>query len=294
MRTAVDARQTYAKVRSVLEVPILNEKYWSKVPTVAADAIMLDLEDSVTPANKDAAREAIVGALAEQDYFGGRTVIVRCNNIATPWGQADLETLGGADGDFLVSYPKVETAGEIGEVRSLMAASGRARGLHVMIETARALIELDRIASADGIVGLHFGYVDFAADVGSRPFGDNELFGPANHYARAKISIAAAAYKLFATGGSLIPEYKDLDKVRDFVKLWADLGYTAVIAVSPAHLDIVNEVMTPGAEEVERARRVSKAYEGVLERGEPAAVLDGRVITMPDYRVAQLTLARAK
>jgi citrate lyase beta subunit len=293
MTTALDGRQTYAKVRSVLEVPIMNEKYWSKVPTVAADAIMLDLEDSVTPANKDAAREAIVGALADQDYFGGRTVIVRCNNIATPWGTADLETLGGADGDFIVSYPKVETADEIREVQSLMAASGRARGLHVMVETARALIELDRIAPADGVVGLHFGYVDFAADVGSRPFGDNELFGPANHYARAKISIAAAAYKLFATGGSLIPEYKDLDKVRDFVKLWADLGYTAVIAVSPAHLDIVNEVMTPSAEEVERARRVSEAYEGVLARGEPAAVLDGRVITMPDYRVAQLTLARA-
>jgi citrate lyase beta subunit len=294
MTTAVDARQTYAKVRSVLEVPVLNEKYWSKVPTVAADAIMLDLEDSVTPANKDAARDAIVGALADQEYFGGRTVIVRCNNLATPWGPADLETLGRAEGDFIVSYPKVETADEIREVQALMAASGQARGLHVMVETARALIELEQIASADGVVGLHFGYVDFAADVGSRPFGDNELFGPANHYARAKISIAAAAYKLFSTGGSLIPEYKDLDKVRDFVKLWADLGYTAVIAVSPAHLDIVNEVMTPNAEEVERARRVSEAYEGVLERGEPAAVLDGRVITMPDYRVAQLTLARAR
>jgi citrate lyase beta subunit len=291
--TAIDARQAYARIRSILEVPIMNEKYWSKVPTAAADAIMLDLEDSVTPANKDAARTAIVDALAHQEYFGGRAVIVRCNNLATPWGPADLEALGRAEGDFLVSYPKVETADEVREAQALMAAAGRARGLHVMIETARALIELDRIASSDGVLGLHFGYVDFAADVGSRPFDDNDLFGPANHYARSKISIAAAAYKLFATGGSLIPEYKDLDKVRAFVKVWADLGYTAVIAVSPAHLDIVNEVMTPNAEEVARARLVSEAYEGVLERGEPAAVLDGRVITMPDYRVAQLTLARA-
>jgi citrate lyase beta subunit len=293
MSSTIDARQKYARVRSVLEVPILNEKYWSKVPEVAADAIMLDLEDSVTPANKDDARTAVVEALADQSYFGGRVVIVRCNNLATPWGPADLEALGRAGGDFLVSYPKVESAEEIREVQALMGAAGTARGLHVMIETARALIELDRIASADGVEGLHFGYVDFAADVGSRPFADNDLFGPANHYARAKISIAAAAYKLFATGGSLIPEYKDLDAVRAFVKLWADLGYTAVIAVSPSHLDIVNELMAPSAEEVERARRVSEAYEGVLERGEPAAVLDGRVITMPDYRVAQLTLARA-
>jgi citrate lyase beta subunit len=291
--TELDARQAYARIRSILEVPILNEKYWSKVPTVAADAIMLDLEDSVTPENKDDARAAVVEALADQDYFGGRAVIVRCNNIATPWGHADLEALGRADGDFVISYPKVETQDEIRKVQVMMSAAGRARGLHVMVETARALIELDRIASSDGVIGLHFGYVDFAADVGSRPFDDNDLFGPANHYARAKISIAAAAYKLFATGGSLIPEYKDLEKVRSFVKMWADLGYTAVIAVSPAHLEIVNEVMTPNAEEVNHARRVSEAYEGVLERGEPAAVLDGRVITMPDYRVAQLTLARA-
>jgi citrate lyase beta subunit len=179
------------------------------------------------------------------------------------------------------------------EVRAVMAAAGTPRGLHVMVETGRALIELDRIASSDGVVGLHFGYVDFAADVGSRPFDGGDLFGPANHYARAKIAIAAAAYGLFATGGSLIPEYKDLDKVRAFVKVWADLGYTAVIAVAPSHLGIVNEVMLPSPEEVERARRVCEAYEGVLERGEPAAVLDGRVITLPDYRVAQLTLARA-
>jgi citrate lyase beta subunit len=291
--TEVDSRQAYARIRSILEVPILNEKYWSKVPTVAADAIMLDLEDSVTPANKDDARTAVVEALADHDYFGGRAVIVRCNNIATPWGPADLDALGRAKGDFVVSYPKVEKAEEVREVQALMSAAGRARGLHVMVETARALIELERIASSEGVVGLHFGYVDFAADVGSRPFDDNDLFGPANHYARAKISIAAAAYKLFSTGGSLIPEYKDLEKVRAFVKVWADLGYTAVIAVSPAHLDIVNDVMTPNADEVARALLISEAYEGVLERGEPAAVLDGRVITMPDYRVAQLTLARA-
>jgi len=277
----------------VLEVPILNEKYWSKVPEVAADAIMLDLEDSATPANKDVARDKIVEALANPEYFGGRPVIVRCNHLSTPWAQDDLAALGPVEADFLISYPKVEAVDELREVQRLLAAAGRSRGLHVMIETARALIELDRIASFDDVVGLHFGYVDFAADVGSKAFDDDGLYEPANHYPRSKIAIAAAAYGLFATGGSLIPEYKDLDKVRAFVETWAKLGYTACIAVSPAHLDIINEVMAPSAAEVERARRVSDAYESALERGDPAAVLDGRVITMPDYRVAQLALERA-
>jgi citrate lyase beta subunit len=290
-----NGRRRYARMRSVLEVPILTEKFWSKVPTVPADAIMIDLEDSATPNNKELVRERILTALTRPEYFGGRTVIVRVNNLATAWGRDDLRALAGADGDFLVCYPKVETAGELAEVRGLLEAEGRPRGLHVMIETARAMIELDRIASADAVQGLHFGYVDYAADVGSRPFAEtgDDLYAPANHYARTKIAVAAAAYGLFCTGGSLIPEYRDLAKVRAFVRQWADLGYTAVIAVSPAHLDIVNETMAPSPAEVERARQVCRSYEDAVDQGEPAAVLDGKVITNPDYRVAGLVLARA-
>jgi citrate lyase beta subunit len=145
------------------------------------------------------------------------------------------------------------------------------------------------------VVGLHFGYVDYSADVGSRAFNDegDNLYAPSNHYARTKIAVAAAAYGLFATGGTLIPEYKDFEKVATFVRSWAALGYTACIALSPAHLDIVNQVMSPGDAEVAAAKITTAAYETALARGEPAAVLNGRVITNPDYRVAVLVLARA-
>ncbi|GCE44609.1 Malyl-CoA lyase [Rhodococcus wratislaviensis] len=289
-----NARRRYAQMKSLLEVPILNDKFWGKVPTVKADAIMLDLEDSTTPGNKELARDRIVRALDEPEYFGGRHVIVRVNNLSTPWCRDDLAALAEVRGDFLISYPKVETAEEIAEVRSTMAA-GEPRGLHVMIETARAVIELDSIAKADGVVGLHFGYVDYAADVGSRPFNESgdDLYAPSNHYVRTKIAVAAAAYGLFCTGGTLIPEYKDHDKVRNFVRTWADLGYTACIAVSPAHLDIINEALTPSSGELMRAQEVCAAYEEAMSNGDPAAVLSGRVITMPDYRVASLVLARA-
>jgi citrate lyase beta subunit len=282
-------------MRSILEVPILNQKFWSKVPEVAADAIMLDLEDSATPANKAVARARIVNALGSPDYFGGRAVIVRVNNLATPWGRADLEALAPVEGDFLVCYPKVRTAQEVVEVRSVLRASGPERGLHVMIETARAMIELDRIASSDGVAGLHFGYVDYAADVGSRAFAESgeELFAPANSYAQTKIAVAASAYGLFASGGSLIPDYRDLDKVRAFVKRWADLGYTTCIAVSPKHLQLINELMAPSTDEVAAAQALCAAYEQATHNGEPAAVLNDKVITLPDYRVATLTLSRA-
>ena len=177
----------------------------------------------------------------------------------------------------------------------MLGRRGGDPSLYVMIETARAMIELERIASVGAVAGLHFGYVDYAADVGSRPFADSgdELFAPANHYAQAKIAVAAAAYGLFASGGSLVPEYRDLGKVRAFVKRWADLGYTTCIAVSPNHLSIINEVMAPSAEEVAAARQLCEVYEAAMAAGEPAAVLGAKVITMPDYRIAALMLARA-
>jgi len=288
-------RTTYASMRSILEVPILNEKFWSKVPEVQADAIMMDLEDSATPANKDVVRARILESLSEPDYFGGRRLIVRVNNLSTPWGREDLLALAEAPGDFLVCYPKAETGDEIAEVRALLTSRGADHGLHVMIETARAMIELREIANLAGVAGLHFGYVDYAADIGSRPFADggDELFRPANQYAQTKVSVAAAAYGLFATGGSMVPEYRNLEKVRTFVTRWAELGYTACIAVSPNHLPIINELMSPSPEQLLAARQVCEAYETAVRDGEPAAVLNGKVITMPDYRVATLTLSRA-
>ncbi len=287
-----DGREKFAKVRSLLEVPILTEKYWSKVPEVAADAIMLDLEDSATPANKDEARRRIVEALGEMGYFGGRPVIVRCNNLATPWAEEDLAALGAVDAEFVISYPKAETAAEVAEVRAKIEAAGGSQGLHVMIETAKAVANLYEIAAAPGVEGLHYGYVDFAADVGSRVFDEDGLYGPANYYVQMAISVAAAANGLFATGGSLIPDFKDLDKVRAHVRTWADLGYTACIGVSPAHLEIINELMAPSPAQIEAAREVVAAYDAAVAEGKPAAVHGGKVITLPDYRVAQRALAR--
>jgi citrate lyase beta subunit len=195
-----------------------------------------------------------------------------------------------------VCYPKVETLDEITEVRTILQQNGPDRELHVMIETARAMIELDRIASATGVAGLHFGYVDYAADVGSKPFADSgeELFAPSSGYAQTKIAVAAAAYGLFATGGSMVPEYRNLDKVRKFVERWANLGYTACIAVSPNHLALINELMSPSAEEVAAAQELCEAYEAATKAGDPAAVLNNKVITLPDYRVAALTMSRAR
>lgn len=289
-----DARTQYAGMRSILEVPILNERYWSKVPDAPADAIMIDFEDSAVPEAKDEVRARALDWLARPEYFGGRPVIVRVNHLSTPWGEADLEALGTVGTDIIVSYPKIESVEEIATTRGILERHGRAApGLHVMIETARAVLDIREIASAPGLVGLHYGYVDLAADIGARPFDGDALYDAAAGYARTVISTAAAAFGLFATGGSLIPDFRDLDKVRDHVRMWRDVGYTAVIAVSPNHLTLINELMSPNEEDVDAARKVCAAYEDAVSAGAPAAVLDGKVITLPDFRVAARVLARA-
>src|SRR6266403_1851482 len=105
-------RREFASMRSILEVPILNDKFWSKVPEAAADAIMIDLEDSAAPNSKVAAREKTVEWLSKPEYFGGRRVIVRVNNLHTPWAADDLAALSQIEPEFLICYPKVQTADE--------------------------------------------------------------------------------------------------------------------------------------------------------------------------------------
>ena len=289
-----EGRRTYASMRSILEVPILNDRYWAKIPESSADAIMIDLEDSAIPSTKAQARDAAVEWLGRPEYFGGRPVIVRVNDLSTPWAHDDLEALGTAPGDFLICYPKVQIADEIREVRDVLSRTGGAdHGLHVMIETARALVEVERIAAMDGVVGLHFGYVDLAVDMGSRPFDDDGLYEPTAHYPRARIAAAGAAFGHFVTGGSLLPDYKDLAKVRRLVELWRDSGFTACIALSPQHVDVINDVMSPTPEQIATAHQLCQAYEGAVSSGQPAGVLDGHVVTLPDYKVASQTLQRA-
>lgn len=290
----MNGRMRYAGMKSILEVPLLNEKYVSKVPTTPSDAVMLDLEDSAPPDQKSAMRERVLQVLANRDLFGSRHVIVRVNNLATDWGRDDLEALAGQRGEIVVCYPKVETEEELNAVIGLSRANDAGRGVYAMVETARAVIEMERIVRCDGLVGLHFGYVDFAADAGCQLFNaEGDDLHPAVGYARAKVAVAAAAYGLFSTGGSMVPDYKDLRKVETFVRSWADQGYTACIALSPSHLEIVNRVLQPSAAMIDRARLVCAAYEDATAKGGSNAILDGKVITTPDYRSASLLLARA-
>jgi citrate lyase subunit beta / citryl-CoA lyase len=218
-------RKTFSHLRSVLEVPLGDDNYWPKIPSVDADGIMLDLEDSVPPTRKNAARDSAVSICTRRDITQAKTVFVRVNNLATEWGEADLRTLGACPADLVICYPKVESAEEIRSAVRIAQVAGRERTFHVMIESYRGVEAVDEILANENVVGVHFGYVDYGFAVGCRifsPEGD-DLHGPAMTVPRARIAAAAAARGIFSTGGSLIPDFRDMEKVARFVRSWRRL-----------------------------------------------------------------------
>lgn len=285
---------SFLDTNSILEVPVLNEKYMYKARETEADAVMLDLEDSAAPERKGEARAKLAKALGTPGAFGHRAVFVRINNLRSGWGWSDLEALASCNAEATVCYPKVECRAEIEEVISIIRATHPQAGVYAMIETARAISDIQEIASCDGLVGLHFGYVDFATEMGCELFTEsgNDLH-PAMGYARAKVAAAAKTNNLFSTGGSMIPELKNMAKVEDFARSWKAYGYTGCMALSPSHVDIINRVFRPTEDILREARAICVAFEGAIAAGALNVVLDGKIITGPDYRNARLLLDKA-
>lgn len=256
--TDVPARQRFSHLRSILEVPVADDTYWPKIPQLETDGIMLDLEDSIASDMKDVARDKVVAICARADILGAKTVFVRVNNLSTSWGESDLRRLRDCPPHVLVCYPKAESAQEVRRAIELAGETACRRSFYVMIESYRGVKAVDEILAVDGVVGVHFGYTDYAMDVNCQPFtpdGDG-LFNPSMTVASATIAAAAAAHGVFATGGSLIPNFRDLDKVARFVTSWRNQGYTACIALSPRHLPAVHANIRTSETEMRRARDV--------------------------------------
>lgn len=290
----MNGRTRYGAMKSILEVPAFNEKYLANIPRSPADAVMLDLEDSVPPSEKPRARERVVTALADRGFFDGKTVIVRVNSLGTPWGADDLDALASHGEGIVISYPRAETGSELREVVSRARARGADIGLYVMVQTVKAVHRLSDILSGDGLVGVHFGYTGFASELGCRLFNEagDDLHEAMSH-ARSAIAITAAANGLFATGGSKVPDFRDLGKVEHFVRSWAAFGYTGAIALAPSHVETINRVFRPTDLEIADAKAACAAFEAALAHGEGRAVVGDKIITMPDYQRAQQIVSRA-
>ena len=295
----------YRPRRTCMSVPASSERFLAKARGVPVDEVMLDLEDSVAPAAKPAARDLAVAALRAGGW-GGKLVAVRVNGATTPWAYQDvIAVLTGAPGavDSLI-LPKVSDPGAVVWLDVLLTQVELAAGLpagstkiEAQIEDAAGLAAVDDIAAAsDRLAALVFGPADFMASIGMRSLTvggqPSGYASDAHHYPLMRILVAAKARGLQAIDGPYA-RIGDLDGLRSAAASAAALGYDGKWVLHPAQVDVVNEAFTPAQEEYARAVRILAAYARATETDRRGAVmLDDEMIDEASRKLALAIAAK--
>jgi len=278
--------------RSLLYVPANVPRFVDKAHERGADAIIVDLEDSVLPAEKPAARK-LVPEVAAKVSRAGADVLVRINR---PWRMclADLEAVVSPAIRALV-LPKAADASHVRAIDEIVTELEQERGMAVghtrfvvLVETADAFFHLRGIAGASPRnVGLSLGSEDFALDVAMAPEPDG-LFQPT-----MESVFAARAAGIMPLGfiGS-IAQFGDIDAFRGMIERSAKLGFDGASCIHPAQVPVLNACFGPSAEAVEHARKVIEANEAAKAEGRGSFQLDGKMIDIPIVVRAERLLAR--
>ena len=272
--------------RSCLSVPGSSPKMLSKGPTLPADEVFMDLEDSVAPLAKEEARGNVVDALKNNDWTG-KTVVVRINSIDTQWAADDIRTVVEGGGEWLdcLMIPKVQHADEVKFVdhmlRMIETNLGLEKriGIEAQIETATGLKNIHEIAHAsDRLETLIFGPADMSASLGL-PTVTAGLPMPGYpgdhwHWVLETILVAARDAGLQAIDGPYLL-IKDLDGFREMAMRARALGYDGKWALHPGQVEVLNEVFTPTQEEFDKAEALLEAYKHSTEVDRRGAVMFG-------------------
>lgn len=286
--------------RSELAVPASRPELFAKALVSEADYIFLDLEDAVAPAEKVGARAHAIAGLKDHDWRAHRkTVSLRINGLDTHFMYRDVVEVIEAAGDRLdtVLIPKVGTPGDVYMVETMLTQIEDAQGftqrigIEVLIETALGLANVEMIAqSSRRLEAMHFGVADLAASLRARTVNIGGLNpdypGDQWHFGLARMVTACRAYGLRPIDGPF-GDFKDSDGYIAAAKRAAALGAEGKWAIHPTQVAMANDVFTPTAAEVERARRILIAVEEAAADGRGAAQLDGKMIDAASARMAR-------
>ncbi len=290
----------------MLFVPGSRPAMFPKAAASDADAVCLDLEDSVLPDEKAAARANIVRALHEID-FGHRVRMVRINSLDSDFAERDLMAVmvEAADRVDVIMIPKVASASDVELIDERLTkfeaagGSGPRVGIEAQIESAAGFLYVREIARASTrLEGLIFGPGDFAASmqmpassIGEMDEYDAAYPGHRYHAVMLTIVAAARANGLRCMDGPYAG-YKDTAGLIRACRIASALGFDGKQCIHPAQLATVNAAFSPSAEEVERASALVSAYEKAVAEGSGAATHDGRMIDAASLRMAQVILKR--
>jgi citrate lyase subunit beta / citryl-CoA lyase len=271
----------------------------AKARGLEVDEIVLDLEDAVAPGEKAAARAAVVDALAAGGFAAGR-VAVRVNAPGTPWCHEDIVELASAPvPPVSLVIPKVEREAELVFAELLLdavrARAGRdpAVRLQALIETARGVAVVDRVADAAGprLEALIVGYADLAASLGRRDGGLGH--GAAWQAVQDRVLVAARANGLAAIDGPCL-QIDPGDTLREQIAVARGLGYDGKWAIHPSQIAPITEAFTPTAGECAHAQATLDALAAAEGAGAGAAAVAGAMVDEASRRRAEAVLARAR
>ncbi len=276
--------------RSILYMPGSNARALEKARSLAADALILDLEDAVAPDAKAQARDQVCAALASGGY-GKRELIVRVNSLDGAWGRDDMAAVAPAGADAIL-IPKAEGAAMVREAEALAVACGapKATALWCMMETPLGILHAEEIAGASPRVAcLVMGTSDLAKDLHAR-------HTPARTPMLGALQIcllAARAHRLAILDGV----HLDLGDEEGFVQACEqglELGFDGKTLIHPKQIAPCNEVFAPRADEVAQAQRIIRAFGEARAQGKGVVTVDGRLVENLHVEDAERIVALAQ
>jgi citrate lyase subunit beta / citryl-CoA lyase len=280
--------------RSVLYMPGSNARALEKAKSIAADALILDLEDAVAPSAKESARAQVCAAVKSGGY-GRRELVIRINGLETPWGTADLAAALAAAPDAIL-LPKTGGAADVLTVTEALAraAAPAKTRLWAMIETPMAILSLKEIAGASAPEGarldcLVLGTNDLAKETRADLSADR---WPALYWLSAAV-VAARAFGLDVLDG-VYNDFRDREGFRRACLDGRALGCDGKTLIHPDQVADANAIFAPADAELAFARKVLLAFQAPENEGKGVITVEGRMVELLHARMAQKTVALAE
>jgi citrate lyase subunit beta/citryl-CoA lyase len=248
-------------------MPSSNERALEKAKTIAADAIIFDLEDAVAPDAKEAARGNAVAAVTSGEY-GGKTLTIRCNGLDTPWGADDLKAAAAARPDAIV-VPKVSGAAHLAAVTAITGDVP----IWAMVETPTALFDIRAICATPQVSVLVMGTNDLVKELRASMVPGR---GPLLPHLAVALCGAREAGKAILDG--VFNDVKDPDGFAAECLQGKEMGFDGKTLIHPLQVDVANATWAPTEAEIEHARRVIEAFEEAEKAGQGVVTVDGRMV----------------
>jgi citrate lyase subunit beta/citryl-CoA lyase len=281
--------QTVRPRRSVLYMPGANTRALEKARTLPADALIFDLEDAVAPDAKEAARTNVVLA-AESKAYGKREIVIRCNGLGTPWGEADIAAIAQSGADALL-VPKVESAAAVTHVVSLIDTAGAPASMAVwaMMETPKGILRAEEIAGSHPRLAVFImGTNDLVKDMRAR---HTPMRLPM--ITALGIGMLAARAHGIAILDGVYNDIKDVEGFRAVCQQGVEMGFDGKTLIHPTQVEPCNEIFAPSAAELEMAGKIVVAFKAAQAEGKGVVTVDGRMIENLHVEQAERALALA-